>query len=61
MSRVKEIKERSTDRRRELQYKVLKDWDMGKLTGLDCIQRIIDLEKIVPLNKDIILGDQSDE
>ena len=37
----------SLEARRERQYSVLKDWDQSKMTGRQCIERIVDLEKII--------------
>jgi hypothetical protein len=34
------------DRRRQ-QYEELKKWDLGHTTGLQCIENIIELEKII--------------
>lgn len=40
------LDEATLDRRRQ-QYEELKKWDMGRTTGLQCIENIIELEKII--------------
>lgn len=55
--RNQSIKERSLDKRRDLQFHILVDWNNGKLTGDECIERIVELEKLVFLDKNIIHGD----
>jgi hypothetical protein len=61
MSNLELIRERSIKVRRKLQYQVLKQWDQGKITGLDCINKIVDFEKLIYLNKDIITGSVNPE
>ena len=51
------IKEISLDKRRELQYAAILEWDKGKLSGTECIERIVDLEKLVFLDPKIIHGE----
>jgi hypothetical protein len=48
-NRVKktELLDRSTLERRNRQYEELKKWDLGHTTGLQCIESIIELEKII--------------
>lgn len=45
--------------KRLLQYKKLKEWDDSKITGEECIEDILDLEKVLYL--DSIRGDKKDE
>ena len=44
----------SNAQKRMLQYSYLKDWSKGKLTGLDCIVKIVEREKLIFINKDIL-------
>ena len=37
----------STEVRRMQQYTVLKKWDLGKITANQCIENILDLEKVI--------------
>lgn len=43
----KKILDDATRERRVYQYEELRKWDMGKTTGLQCIESIIELEKII--------------
>ena len=43
----KKIIDAATQDRRRQQYEELKKWDMGVTTGLQCIENIIELEKII--------------
>ena len=45
--KVKQMQKLSLEARRERQYSILKDWDQSKMTGRQCIERIVDLEKII--------------
>lgn len=45
--------------KRLLQYKKLKEWDDSKITGEECIEDILDLEKVLYL--DSIREDKKDE
>jgi hypothetical protein len=56
MPDIKAIHERSVEQRREAQYKTLQEWDTGKITGQECIEKIVMLEKFIPLNQKIIHG-----
>ena len=49
---IAKIQHRSIEERRQRQYLQLKAWDLGKTTPNQCIEAIVDLEKI------IFLGDQ---
>lgn len=49
---IKQINDKSVEERRNRQYLQLKAWDLGKITPLQCIEAIVNLEKI------IFLGDQ---
>lgn len=42
-----ELLDKSTLERRHRQYEELKKWDLGHTTGLQCIENIIELEKII--------------
>ena len=37
----------STERRRDLQYRHLRDYVYGKVTGRQCIENILEAEKII--------------
>ena len=52
------VMHRVVEKRRELQHQVLKDWDKGSLTARECIERILDLEKIIVLDKNILQGEE---
>ena len=36
--------------RRQIQYMTLKEWDAGYLTGLEAIEKIVSLEKIIHID-----------
>ena len=40
--------------KRVLQYKALKDWSTHKITGVTCIETILEYEKLIFVNKDIL-------
>ncbi len=61
MSRVENVHKRMINQRREMQYKVLVQWDRGKISGIDCIEQILELEKIIPFTKEIIKGSTEEE
>ena len=42
------------EKRRELQYMIMKQWSAGKMTGRDCLEQIISLEKIIFLDEKTI-------
>ena len=48
-NRVKktELLDQSTIERRNRQFEELKKWDLGHTTGMQCIENIIELEKII--------------
>lgn len=50
---VQEIHERCIEERRNRQLNILKKWDMGKLTGRQCIESIIELEKMLYIGNQI--------
>lgn len=50
---AKDLQERSLEERRQRQFLQLKNWDMGKITGVQCIENIVNLEKIVFLGDGI--------
>ena len=33
------------------QYQILKDWRDGKITGLECIEQVLNLQKIIYFKK----------
>ena len=47
---AKELVKISQEERRQLQYLALKKWDAGHLTGLETIEEILDLEKIIKID-----------
>ena len=47
---AKTIVENTIEQRRELQYKELKKWDAGQITGLEAIENILEIDKIVFFN-----------
>jgi len=51
--------DRMIKRRRALQAKALEAWDAGKITGLECIEEIIELEKIIPMDRSVIKGEEN--
>ena len=40
--------------RRTLQYMTMKEWDLGYLTGTEAIERILDLERIIHVDLDVL-------
>lgn len=44
----------STSEKRLLQYKTLLSWSTGKITGVECIEKILELEKLIFINESII-------
>ena len=44
---AKQVQERSLHERRQRQFIQLKNWDAGKISGTQCIENIVNLEKIV--------------
>ena len=47
---AKTIVENTIEQRRELQYKELKKWDSGQITGLEAIENILEIDKIIFFN-----------
>ena len=45
--KARDIVKRSTEVRRLQQYNVLKTWDLGRITANQCIEGILDLEKVI--------------
>ena len=46
-TKAQRVLEEATRERRLRQYSEMKKWDIGKITGIECIENIIELEKIV--------------
>lgn len=46
-TKARKVLEEATKERRLRQYSEMKKWDIGKITGIECIENIIELEKIV--------------
>jgi hypothetical protein len=46
-TKAKRVLEEATKERRLRQYSEMKKWDVGKITGIECIENIIELEKII--------------
>ena len=47
---AKTIVENTIEQRRELQFKELKKWDAGQTTGLEAIENILEIDKIIFFN-----------
>lgn len=45
--RAKEIAKKAQDRRTDKQYELLLQWRNGKMTGLECIRKVVELETLV--------------
>ena len=48
------ILENAIERRRQLQTNTLYEWDKGKLTHRQCIEKILDLEKLISIDTSIL-------
>lgn len=46
-TKARQVLEEATKERRLRQYSEMKKWDIGKITGIECIENIIELEKII--------------
>lgn len=51
---VKKMYEDALERRRLEQLNCLKEWNASKITPRQCIEKILELEKFIPFNKEII-------
>ncbi len=40
--------------RRQLQYVTLKEWDLGYITGVEAIERILELDKIITVDIEVL-------
>ena len=52
---IEKIQKMNIEERRQRQFMQLKAWDLGKSTPLECIEAIINLEKIIFLGNKIQL------
>jgi hypothetical protein len=50
----KRIQGNSEISRRNAQYEILKKWDKGLLTGIECIETIVGLQNVITINTDLI-------
>lgn len=57
----KKILDSAIEKRRDLQSNILFEWDKGKLTHRQCIERILDLEKIISIDTSILRNKEEDE
>lgn len=44
---AKEIAKKAQERRTDKQYEILLKWRNGKITGLECIRGVVELETLV--------------
>ena len=47
---VKTIVDNTIEQRRELQFKEIKRWDSGQITGIEAIENILQIEKLIFFN-----------
>ena len=47
------LRKASTEERRKRQFLILKAWDAGRLTALECIEKILEVESIIYLGDNI--------
>ena len=47
---VKTIVDNTIEQRRELQFKEMKRWDSGQITGIEAIENILQIEKLIFFN-----------
>lgn len=47
---VKTIVDNTIEKRRELQFQEMKKWDSGKITGIEAIENILEIEKLIFFN-----------
>lgn len=51
----------SQKQKRVLQYRTLRGWSEGKLTGIDCIEKILEYEKLIFINESILEAARDEE
>lgn len=47
---VKTIVDNTIEKRRDLQFEEMKRWDSGKITGIEAIENILQIEKLIFFN-----------
>lgn len=55
-----EIKNNAVNRRRFMQYQAMLEWDRGFTTPHECIEKILELEKVLFLNNDLLKKDNTE-
>lgn len=50
MKLAKVVVDKALEHRRDMQFDILELWGDGRITGTECIERILELEKIVPVD-----------